>query len=172
MARRRKATETEVMENVLPEPPVQETPASDRRRRPRIIIPLNDDGSPDISRLDPSVLDVLRTQAQDAGPEPIHPAVCDMAITVIANIEAAVLAPRMGVDPQTAAQITQPPEPLRGQIAETAAKVLSKYSGALGRWQDEIVLAALIAGWQIQVLNNLRAAKTPEVMTEKAEDIK
>jgi hypothetical protein len=159
MARRR----TENLETT-PDTIVDQTSVTpgDRRRRPRIIIPIGDDGAPDVERLDPVVLETLRArleQTQPAPPEPISPVVIDMLVSMIGNIEAAVLAPKFGLEVQEAAMIIMPQDPLRAQIADAGARVLTKYSGALGRWQDEIVLASLLAAWQIQALNTLRATR-------------
>lgn len=142
----------------------QETTADqtkqDRRRRPRLILALKDDGTPDLSGARPEQIEALKSALEEAAPappEPISPVVVHMALGAIANIEAAVLAGRFGLTTEQAAMALQPAPPLREQIAEAGARVLNKYSGALGRWQDEIVLAALLVAWQSSALATLRA---------------
>lgn len=158
MARKRYSQESEAngQENLMPE--MSET-KTDRRRRPRLILPLDDSGKPDLSRANAEQIAALKEtlmEAEPAAPEPINPAVVMFAVNAIANIEAAIVAPKFGLDQGQAAQALQPPEPLRSQIAEAGSRVLSKYSGALGRWQDEIVLAALLVAWQTAAFQNLR----------------
>lgn len=147
MARRRNQTEINDPEVVMP----------DKRSRRRIVIPIDEDGRPDISRLDDEVLEQIRQEAEaQEPPEPIAPEVCGMVVTVLAQIEAAVLGPRFGLPQETAAQAIMPPPPMRDQIAQAGSRVLTKYSGTLGRWQDEIMLASLLVAWQAAALNNLR----------------
>jgi hypothetical protein len=132
----------------------------DRRRRPRLILALNADGTPDLSSARPEQIEALKLALEEAAPappEPISPVVVHMALGAVANIEAAVLAGRFGLTTEQAAMALQPAPPLREQIAEAGARVLNKYSGALGRWQDEIVLAALLVAWQSSALATLRA---------------
>jgi hypothetical protein len=137
----------------------------DRRRRPRLILALKDDGTPDLSSARPEQIEALKSALEEAAPappEPISPVVVHMALGAVANIEAAVLAGRFGLTTEQAAQALQPAPPLREQIAEAGARVLNKYSGALGRWQDEIVLAALLVAWQSSALATLRAMATEQ----------
>lgn len=149
MARRRNQ-----IENMDPDAPA---PMPDKRSRRRIVIPVDEDGRPDISRLDDEVLDLIRQEAEaQEPPEPIAPEVCAMLVTVIAQIESAVLAPRFGLSQEAASQAIMPPPPMRDQIAQAGSRVLTKYSGTLGQWQDEIMLASLLVAWQAAALNNLR----------------
>ena len=132
----------------------------DRRRRPRLILALKDDGTPDLSGARPEQIEALKSALEEAAPalpEPISPVVVHMALGAVASIEAALLAGRFGLTTEQAAVALQPPPPLREQIAEAGARVLNKHSGALGRWQDEIVLAALLVAWQSSALASLRA---------------
>ena len=132
----------------------------DRRRRPRLILALNDDGTPDLSSARPEQVEALKSALEEAAPAPpeqISPVVVHMALGAVTNIEAAVLAGRFGLTTEQAAAALQPAPPLREQIAEAGARVLNKYSSALGRWQDEIVLAALLVAWQSSALATLRA---------------
>ncbi len=177
MAKRRNL-EADLMDNpnlqndLTSESPIKQ----DRRKRPRIVIPLQEDGTPDISKIDPAVLDALRSSAKQEIPEPIDPEVIKMAVSMIANIEAAIVAPRFGIPSEQALPLILPPKPIADQIGIAGSKVLSKYSGVMGKYQDEIILGALLVSWQISVLNNLRAARRemeaknpPEVLTEKVE---
>jgi hypothetical protein len=137
-------------------------PKADRRRRPKVIIPLNEDGSFDFSPVPEEQRDRLRAALEEAQPEPpppIDPAIVGFAIQTLASIEAAIVAPKMGLTHDRAFACIVPPPPLAEQIAQAGARVLEKYSGGWSKYQDEIVLCALIITWQAQAFRNLRAAK-------------
>lgn len=136
-------------------------PKPDKRRRPRLMIALTEDGQPDVSNLDDGVRARLRDALAEPAaepPAPIDPAVVVFALRAISNIEAAVLAGRFGLDQVRAAECVAPPPMLAEQIGAAGARVLAKHSGAWTRWQDEIVLGALLVTWQAGAIQALRAA--------------
>lgn len=175
MARKRMTETAEMTEFPQTESSANDFASTDRRKRPKVIIPLNFDGTPDLSRVDPAVLEAIRNQTEPDTAEPIAPEVAEMAISLIANIEAMILASQFDVPQNQALSLTLPPEPIKTQMSQAAAKVMTKYSGALGKYQDEIVLGAMVAAWQIGVLNQFRAIKAmkekvnPPVITETPE---
>jgi hypothetical protein len=77
-------------------------------------------------------------------------------IPVLSGIEAVLVADRMGVSTEQAQQALTPPPPLADAIANAAAKVAAKYAAPLGRWAEEIALAALIVTWQTTAFANMR----------------
>lgn len=169
MARRRMTETAETEVTQISENSASEISANtgDKRRRPRVMIPLNPDGTPDLSRVDPMVLDAIRNQTESNQPEPIQPEVIEMAINLIANIESAIVAPKFGIPQEQAIAVVMPQKPLKEQMAQAGAKVLSKYSGAMGKYQDEIVLGAMLLAWQVGVLNQLRAMKALQAQNQQ-----
>lgn len=139
--------------------------ATDKRKRRRITVYCNDDGSPDLSTISDEQKAALGLNGSAAGPapepvpqvEPIDPAIFGMMFGVLANIEAAVVAPKMGIDPDAARSALVPPPPLADALANAAAKVAAKYGGTLGRWADEIALGSLIVTWQIGAFAQMRS---------------
>lgn len=139
------------------------TPAtSDRRRRPKIIVAIREDGNPDVEALSEEarakLFDALARNTPEP-PEPINPAVVGFALQAIARIEAAIVGPRFELSAEEAAGCFLPPEPLQEQLQAAGARVLDKYSGSWSRWQDEIVLGALLVTWQASAFQALRAER-------------
>jgi hypothetical protein len=146
--------------------------ANDRRRRKKIYVYLDGNNQPDWSALTPEnrqALGVTDTGITPPEPEPdrtIQPEVIGMLLSTMIGIEAAIVAPRFGVSAERAREIVTPLEPVAAGICASGARVATKYGGALGRWQDEIVLATLIVTWQTSVFAGLRAEQarqTPPV---------
>lgn len=143
-----------------PENPQQER-NRDRRRRPKIIVPLND-GKPDCSILSDEAKAALRKALAESEPEPpppTDPSIVLFAVRAVASIEAAIVAPRMGVPLDRARECLQPNPILEQQIAAAGARVLDKHSAIMGRYGDEIVLLSLLIAWQAQAFTALRAAR-------------
>ena len=144
-------------------------PKTDRRRRPRLIIPVQD-GVPDCSSLSDEARASLRESLLESEPAPaasIDPAIISIAVRAIAGIEAAMLAGRFGVSTDQAREALMPNPLLESQIAAAGARVLEKHSTIMGRYGDEIVLASLIVAWQAQALTALRAARAERAETEQ-----
>jgi hypothetical protein len=168
--------------------PTSPSDKADRRRRPKVIIPMNDDGSFDFAPVSEEERERLRAALEESRPDPpppIDPAIVGFAVQTLASIEAAIVGPKMGLSHDRAFACIVPPPPLAEQISQAGARVLEKYSGGWSKYQDEIVLCALIVTWQAQAFRNLRAAKDaaepelkpepkpeqePEVLTESAEE--
>lgn len=147
----------------------------DRRARKRISIYLNDDGAPDWDALPDEHREKLGYGATPRpAPEPpaeIPPEMVGFLLQTMTRIESVVVAGRMGVTSDEAMSALTPPPPLAQGLNEAGARVLNKYSGTLGRWQDEIVLASLLVTWQASAFAELRAlsaSKRPQPETPPA----
>jgi hypothetical protein len=79
-----------------------------------------------------------------------------MGLRALAGIEAAILAGRMGLSHSEAMQAFELPPMLEAQLGEAGSRVLSKYAGPMSKYQDEIVLAALLIHWQAGAFRQLR----------------
>jgi hypothetical protein len=134
---------------------------ADRRRRPKIIVPILEDGSPDLSILSDEarakLAGALQAEAEASAPaEPVPGPVVVMGLRALAGIEAAIMAGRMGLSHSEAMQAFELPPMLEAQLGEAGARVLAKYAGPIGKYQDEIVLAALLVHWQAGAFRQLR----------------
>jgi hypothetical protein len=133
---------------------------ADRRRRPKIIVPILEDGSPDLSILSDEarakLAGALQAEAEAAPAEPVPGPVVVMGLRALAGIEAAILAGRMGLSHSEAMKAFELPPMLEAQLGEAGARVLAKYAGPIGKYQDEIVLAALLVHWQAGAFRQLR----------------
>ncbi len=132
-------------------------------RRPRVILHFDPDGKPELGNLEPETRARLQAAfaggGPAAGPEPaapVDPALVGMVLKGLGSLEAAMLAGRFGLDAETCRRVVGPPEPLAGMMAETGARVISKYN-LTGKYGDEIALACLIMTWQAGALQQLRA---------------
>jgi hypothetical protein len=141
-----------------------------RKRRPSFKVPLTDDGRPDLDSLDADKRQLLveAVQAQAPAQTSVDPALAGMLIQAVARIEGALLGPRFGLDRETAMQIAEPKPPLDELLAKQTAVVLSKHN-VMGRYGDEVALAALIASWQAGVIQGWRAAA--EAIKEKKTNV-
>ena len=142
-------------------------PKTDKRRRPRLIVPLVD-GVPDCSSLSDEARASLRESLLETEPPavaPVDPAIVTIAVRAVAGIEAAMLAGRFGVTVEQAREALMPNALLESQIAAAGARVLEKHSSVMGRYGDEIVLLSLIIAWQAQALTALRAARAESQST-------
>lgn len=141
----------------------------DKRARKRITIYLHEDGSPDLDALPEDQRAALGIGG-DGEPEPenveIDPSMVGLALTTLIRIEAMLTARRFGVDQETAVRCLTPPPPVRAGIEQAGARVLTKYAGAAGKYQDEIVLATLLITWQTSAIAELRERAAIEVKAE------
>lgn len=144
--------------------------AQDKRKKPRVILYKNDDGTWDTSSLNDEEKSRLFGGATGAppppppptpdpaapAPEPIDPQVMGMALTMLVSIEAAVVGQKLGLDHKTVYDVLQPRPPFDGAILNLSCKVANKYGASLGPWADEIALGALLISWQVAAFNQLR----------------
>ncbi len=144
----------------------QQNPASvnDKRKRARIIVYTNDDGTADLSAL----TDEQRSQlgvgspsaaATDTPSVQFAPQMMAMILPVLVSIESAVVAPRIGIDQEKVRVALTPPDAIAEGICEASTKVLNKYGGALGPYADELALASLLIMWQVSAFGELRRIK-------------
>lgn len=143
-------------------------PKTDKRRRQRVTIYLNDDGTPDLDGVTDEQREAIGLRTATAEPEAppmeVAPEMVSMLLATMIRIESAVIAPRIGITTDEAMAALTPAPPIAEGISTAGARVLQKYGGALGKWQDEIVLATLIVTWQAQAfaeMRSIRAANTP-----------
>lgn len=133
----------------------------DRRARKRISIYLNDDGAPDWDAVPEEHREKLGYGAtprpEPEAPREIPPEMVGFLLQTMTRIEAVVVAGRIGITSDEAMNALTPPPPLADGINQAGARVLNKYSGTLGRWQDEIVLASLLVTWQASAFSEMRA---------------
>jgi hypothetical protein len=154
-------------------------PDNDRRRKKRLQVYLNDDGTPDWEATPADVRSQLGMGGaggdgvQPAGPE-IPPEMVGMLVGLIGNIEAAIVAPKMGIPSEAAREALAMPEPIAVGINEAGGRVLAKYSGSLGRYADEIVLGSLLVTWQASAFARMREYKAsmpaPDVPTQTTKE--
>lgn len=136
----------------------------DRRSRRRVSVYMNDDGTPDWSAVPEEHQRALgvglgataEPQTQPAQPEPIDPMVVGLFLQTMTSIEAAIVAVKYDLPRGDVLSALQPPQPMAEALTRAGAKVLDKYAGTLGRWQDEIVLASLVVTWQAQAFAQIR----------------
>lgn len=143
----------------------------DRRKRPKLIIPLNL-GKPDCSSLSDDARESLKEallESEPAPPAPIDPSIIVIAIRAITGIEAAILAGRFGVSQEQAREAIAPNPMLEQQIAAAGARVIEKHSAIMGRYGDEIVLISLLIAWQAHALTALRAARLEQNQEQPAQ---
>ena len=140
----------------------QPAPArNDKRKRARVVVYLNDEGKPDWD----SVPEDQKSKLGLAGAEPapveppaeVAPEMVGLLLQTMTSIEAALVAPRIGIDQSEALAALTPAPPVQAGLCQAGARVLNKYAGAMGRWQDEIVLATLIVTWQASAFAQMRA---------------
>lgn len=142
-----------------------EAKRSDRRSRKRISVYLDDNGAPDWGAMPEEHRKQLGIEngapvvKEPEAPPQIEPAVIGLLYATATRIEAAIVAPRFGVSGEQAMAALTPPDQIAGAMNEATARVLNKYSGTLGRWQDEIVLASLLVTWQASAFAQLRAMR-------------
>ena len=126
---------------------------------------MNDDGSPDwdaISDEQKQTLGLTPKAEPDAPPVEVKPELVGILFSTVAAIEAAVVAPRVGISREQATRALTPPPPIAEQLNAAGARVLSKYSGALSQWSDEITLAMLMFTWQTAAFSAMREMKASE----------
>lgn len=142
-------------------------PVMDKRRKKRVSVYLNDDGSPDWSGVSDEQRAMLGgvLPTPEAEAEPIPPEMVGLLLKTVTSIEAAVLARSMDLEPALVHQAFAIPEPMEGPMCETGARVLQKYMGGASRYQDEMVLAALLISWQGAAIGQLRAFKAEKLPT-------
>ena len=150
------------------EPNSNATGEQSKRKKPRVTIYKNDDGSYDTSSLsDDDKARLFGAQPNAAPPppsidpappvEPVDPAIIGLALNLLTSIEAAVVGNKLGLPHADCQRVLQPKPPLDTDITGLACKVANKYGASLGPYADEIALVALVATWQIQAFTELRA---------------
>ena len=154
--------------------PIPGEPGNNKRTRKRFIVFAKDDGSPDLDNLPPELQGHIGASgAPQASDQPAPPpaefdaSIIKIVMPVIVGLEAMLVGPRMGIPVATATQCLTPPPPLADAIAQAATKVLNKYSAPLGRWADEIALAALLATWQVSAFAAMRRYAPIDVQSEE-----
>jgi len=139
-----------------------------KRKKPRVTIYRNEDGSYDTSSLsDEDKARLFGTPsntpppppAADAAPapEPVDPAVIGMALNLLTSIEASLIGRKLGLPHELCQQVLQPKPPLDTTITGLACKVANKYGASLGPYADEIALCAMVVTWQVQAFTELRS---------------
>lgn len=150
-------------------------PRIDKRARKRISIYLDDTGAPDLSGLTEEQQHQLGLKPSEPPPPvEIPPAIPAMMLTVLVSIEAAVIAPRMGIPTDQARAALEPPPPVFAALEECSMRVLQKYSGSIGPYADEFALVALLISWQASAFAELRRIQAdtrpgPDSITRPAE---
>lgn len=162
MAQRRKQAE-EVEQEV--------TGAGDLRRRQRVILFRNADGSIDASALSDDEKKSLAPGSNEPqqAPEVITPGEVQVIVSMLANIEGMLLAGKFDLDKQTAVGACQPKEPALSIICESGAKVLNKYQ-IMSKWAPEIALISGLVMWQtmnLQLLGALAEKKRADEQRER-----
>lgn len=143
---------------------------NDKRKRKRITVYCNDDGTPDLDSVPEDQRRALgigqapegSNQAPEA-PAQFEPAMVGMILPVLVGIEAALIGPRLGIEIDQARSALTPHPMIADGIAQAGAKVLNKYGGNLGRWADEIALVSIIATWQVQAFAEMRRMKAASI---------
>lgn len=138
---------------------------SDRRARKRVSVYLHDDGTPDWDGTPAETKEKLGLGATAEHPEPVPAELVGAALQILTQIESAVVAKSLDLDPLTVARALEPPPMFARPLVDSATRVLNKYSGAWTRWADEIMLAGLLAAWQLQAfaeISRLRKEKDKE----------
>lgn len=155
-------------------------PKPDKRNRKRFIVYADESGKPDLSTVPdelrgaipgappPATGPTASPESVEPPPEPLDPAIMQMLLPLVCALEASILGPRMGIDVHKARELITPPEPMANGIVMAATKVANKYGGTLGRYQDELALAAVLVMWQTAAFGALRqyaAQNAPPVQT-------
>jgi hypothetical protein len=142
-------------------------PAGDKRRRRRLSVYLNDDGTPDLETIPAELKGALGMEdgAQPGEPEPdrVNPDLVKFLIVTLSRIEGFVIAKQNDMDVEAVCSALEPPAPLLAPMSETGARLLAKYAGGMNRWQDEIVLGSLLITWQSGAFQQIRALKASTV---------
>jgi len=133
-------------------------------RSERLSIPLTADGNAiDWERMRPGTRDKLKTltgsaPAGVAGPEPVDPAVVGMIYGSLGMLMMSAARAKGYTAEQASVLVFTTEE--KAALVEPTSKVLSKYTGALGRWQDEIMLTVMIGTVLTGKLSQLRKSAT------------
>lgn len=149
--------------------------ANDKRARKRITVYLNDDGSPDLDGLPDEHRAALGIGGESEGEQEnleIDPSMVSLALATLIRIESALTAKRFGLSADEAARCLTPPPPVRLGIEQAGARVLTKYAGAAGKYQDEIVLAVLLVTWQTTAWAELRERAAIDTRAEPVQTAK
>ena len=155
--------------------PVDAGEVKDKRNRKRFITYGDENGIPDMSTVPPEMrpfvssnipTDTPQSDPSIPPPADFNPAIFQMLLPMVVALEAAVVAPRLNIDTAETRLILTPSPQIADGIAAAAAKVATKYAAPLGRWADEIALAALIIIWQTSAfaeLHRLQARTAPKI---------
>lgn len=139
----------------------QQLPSSDKRRKKRISVYLNDDGMPDWSGVPDDQRELLGGKLPEAAPpsEPIAPEMVGLLLRAVTAIEGAVLARTMDLPAADVHAALTIPQPIERPLCEVGARVLEKHFSGSSKYQDEIVLASLLLTWQGSAIAQLRAMR-------------
>lgn len=136
-------------------------PKADRRSRKRLSVYLNEDGTPDwdaVPEEDRARLGHGSAPAAAEAPAEVPVEMVGFLLQTMTRIEAAVVAPKLGISSEEAYQCLTPSAELGKPLVEATARVVNKYAGGFGRWSDEIALAALLVTWQASAFSEMRKA--------------
>jgi len=167
-------TETPVLRSL--EPPTTDTaaPSNPEERIERLSIALTPDGNAiDWERMRPATRDKLKTltgmgATTTAPAEAIDPAVIGMLYGSIGSLMVAAARARGFTAEQSSVLIFTAEE--KFALVEPTSKVLSKYTGSLGKWQDEILLAVTLGTVLTAKVSALRKPATVIAMVPDAPD--
>jgi len=149
---------------------------TDKRSRKRVVIPIDETGELDTSRLDEKTLSQLRSAVTSSGSqvEVIPPQAIQVLLSGIAGIEAALIAPRFGIDRTTAMSVCVPQGEVMENLVTAGTAVANKHAGRLAAYSDEISLAFALISWQTTVFASLQAIqrdKQEDPVPEVPEDV-
>ena len=140
---------------------------TDKRKRRKVIICLNDDGTPDLT----SVSDEQK-QALGLAPgttekvEPVDRDVVRMLVGITATVEAVAVSKALNVPHSVAMVALKPAQDLEDRLVECSARIIDKYGG-IGRYADEVMLGALIVAWQAGALKAIKEYKAETVSVDQ-----
>lgn len=157
---------------------------SSKRRKARVPIYKNDDGTLDLSGLTDDDAAKVRerfgsspgaaftppppTEPTAPPPEPIDPAIIMLALNMLTSIEAAVVGSKLHIPTARAYEALALKPPFDQMLIGAATKVANKYMVSMGPYADEIALGALLVTWQIGAFTELRAIAA-ELATARGE---
>jgi hypothetical protein len=150
--------------------------STDKRKRPRITVFLTAEGKPDFYDL-PSdqraaLIEALPKPEEPAEPAaPIEPAAVALLVNLIVGVESAIVARQVELSSDQVREALQPNPIFADSLNVAGAKVLNKYSGVLGRWQDEIMLATLVVSWQLSAFAEIRRIKSDSLRSDRADSL-
>lgn len=136
--------------------------STDKRKRKRLTVYLHDDGTPDWDGVTSEQRAQLGVAGSEAGSETpaeplqVPPEMVGFLVLTLTRIESAIVAPKIGLTSEQTLEVLTPAPALLQGINEAGARVLAKYGGTLGKYQDEFMLGSLLITWQAQAFAELR----------------